>query len=223
MAITPRAGALYLLTPPQIGNAAHFMGELEEALSTGAVEALQIRLKSRDVAGDECPAPDEAWRRFAPPMIELARRFGVASIINDRIDIACALKADGVHLGQEDGEVRLARDALGPEAIIGVTCHDSRHLAIEAAEAGADYVAFGAFFTTATKAPKTVATTEILEWWSQMMTLPCVAIGGITPDNCGPLIEAGADYCAMTGAIWNHPQGARAGVLAYAAARQRFA
>ena len=104
---------------------------------------------------------------------------------------------------------------MGGRAMIGVTCHASRHLAMEAAEAGADYVAFGAFFPTGTKDAKARAPLEILEWWQDIALTPCVAIGGITPENCGPLVEAGADFLAVIGSVWNHPDGPAAAVRAF--------
>jgi thiamine-phosphate pyrophosphorylase len=117
-----------------------------------------------------------------------------------------------VHVGQEDGSYEDARLAVGADAIVGVTCHDSRHLAMEAGEAGADYVAFGAFFPTTTKDAKGKPELDILEWWSGVFTLPCVAIGGITPDNCAPLVKAGADFLAVLSAVWQHPDGPAAAV-----------
>ena len=110
-----------------------------------------------------------------------------------------------MHLGQDDGSPRDAREELAREAQIGVTCHASRHMAMEAGEAGADYVAFGAFYpsTTKDKGPDAeVPDLELLEWWSSIFEIPCVAIGGITPENCRPLIDAGADFLAVSGAVW---------------------
>jgi thiamine-phosphate pyrophosphorylase len=131
----------------------------------------------------------------------------VAVILNDRPDLARELGCDGVHVGADDAPYDEARRIVGPDAIVGVTCKDSRHLAMEAAEAGADYVAFGAFFPTRTKENTTPADIEIVRWWVEMMQTPCVAIGGITPDNCAPLIEAGADFLAVAGGVWDWPQG----------------
>jgi thiamine-phosphate pyrophosphorylase len=141
----------------------------------------------------------------------------VAVILNDRPELAVELGCDGAHVGQEDTPALIARKVLGG-LTLGVTCHDSRHLAMEAGEAGADYVAFGAFFPTATKETPTDATPDILRWWSELMVLPCVAIGGITPANCAPLVQAGADFLAVVGAVWNHPDGPAAGVRAMNAA-----
>jgi thiamine-phosphate pyrophosphorylase len=144
-----------------------------------------------------------------------AQRRGVAVLLNDRPDLAFETGCDGVHIGQEDATYKQARAAVGPEAIVGVTCHDSRHLAMEAGEQGADYVAFGAFFPTDTKEARFHAEPELLAWWSGLMTVPCVAIGGITVDNCRPLVEAGADFLAVCGGVWNHPDGPAAAVKAF--------
>ncbi|HRK95573.1 MAG TPA: thiamine phosphate synthase, partial [Rhodospirillales bacterium] len=135
--------------------------------------------------------------------------------LNDRPDLAAELGCDGVHIGQEDASYRDARRAMGEDGIVGVTCHDSRHLAMEAADAGADYVAFGAFFPTATKEPKARAEPEVLSWWSELMTVPCVAIGGITLENAPPLLEAGADFLAVCAGVWEHPDGPAAAVAAF--------
>jgi thiamine-phosphate pyrophosphorylase len=145
----------------------------------------------------------------------ICTRHDVAFIVNDSVALAKRLKADGVHLGQGDGDVREAREILGSDAQIGVTCHNSRHLAMEAAEAGADYVAFGAFFKTNTKQVEHVAELDTLQKWSMVTEIPCVAIGGITPDNAKPLIDAGADFLAVSSAVWNHPEGPAKAVEAF--------
>jgi thiamine-phosphate pyrophosphorylase len=196
---------LYLITPPKLP--ADFADRLALALDAGDVACLQLRLKE---------SSDDAIRRAADALMPVAQKHDVAFLMNDRADLAKATGCDGVHLGQEDTGYAEARRLLGPAAIIGVTCHDSRHLAIEAAEAGADYVAFGAFFPTQTKAAKGAADIELLRWWSEIMTVPCVAIGGITPANCASLIEAGADFLAVVSAIWDHPQGAGVAVREFA-------
>ena len=146
--------------------------------------------------------------RLAAPLQAICAAHDVAFIVNDDIALAKRLGADGVHLGQGDGEPRDAREELGREAQIGVTCHASKHFAMEAGEAGADYVAFGAFFDSTTKASEHRPELEILEWWSNLFEIPCVAIGGITPANCQPLVEAGADFLAVSGAIWNGDEAA---------------
>ena len=197
---------LYLLTPPKID--AGFENTLAEVLGTGAVSALQIRLKDHSEA---------EIRKLAPPLIRLAQKQGVSVIINDDPILAAELGADGVHIGQDDGSLKDARGTVGPNRIVGVTCHDSRHLAMQAGERGADYVAFGAFFDTATKSPSSSANVDLLEWWSEIFEIPCVAIGGITTENARPLVEAGADLLAVSGGIWNYPDGPAAAALAFEA------
>ena len=145
----------------------------------------------------------------------VAQRQGVAVILNDHPDLAFELGCDGAHIGQDDMPYREARKAIGDDRILGVTCHDSRHLAIEAAEAGADYVAFGAFFPSETKQAKTQAPIDLISWWTQLMTVPVVTIGGITIENCRPLVEAGADFLAVSGGVWNHPVGPEAAIRAF--------
>ncbi len=197
---------LYLITPPAIASG--FADTLAAALDAGEVAALQIRLKDLD---------DDALQRAVDLLRPVAQARGVAVLLNDRPDLAVRLGCDGAHVGQEDTPAVVARKVLG-DLTLGVTCHDSRHLAMEAGEAGADYVAFGAFFPTGTKQATTVADPETLRWWSEMMELPCVAIGGITAENCAPLVQAGADFLAVVGAVWNHPEGPAAGVRAMNAA-----
>jgi thiamine-phosphate pyrophosphorylase len=183
---------LYLISPPAID--AGFTDTLAAALDGGPVAAFQLRLKGL--------LDEHAMARAAEPLQRLCADRDVAFIVNDSIGLAKRLGADGVHLGQEDGDPRDARAALGPTAQIGVTCHDSRHLAMEAGEAGADYVAFGAFYPTATKETRHRPDPSILSWWSRVFEIPCVAIGGITPANGAALVEAGADFLAVCGAVW---------------------
>jgi thiamine-phosphate pyrophosphorylase len=197
---------LYLITPPRIDDLPAFAKALAAALDAGDVAALQIRLKD---------ASDAAISAAVGEIMPIAHSYGVAVILNDRPDLAAKLGCDGVHIGQDDGPYRDARRIMGPHAMIGVTCHDSRHLAMEAAEAGADYVAFGAFFDTGTKDAKFRADPELLTDWQVAMTVPCVAIGGITADNCRPLVAAGADFLAVSAGVWNHPEGPAAAVRAF--------
>lgn len=189
---------LYLITPPALPDLATFAAGLPEVLDAGDVACLQLRLKD---------IPDHAVLEAAAALFPIAQAAGVACLVNDRPDLAQQSGADGVHIGQEDAPYRDARARLGRDGIVGVTCHDSRHLAMEAAEAGADYVAFGAFFDTATKTPRSRATPDLLEWWQDMMELPCVAIGGITADNAEPLVRAGADFLAVSAGVWSHAGG----------------
>jgi thiamine-phosphate pyrophosphorylase len=193
---------LYLITPPAL-DPDRFAKDLEEALAGGDVACLQLRLK--EIGDDEIC-------RTARILQPIAQERGVAFIMNDRPDLAAELDCDGVHVGEEDAPYAEARRLLGPDRIVGVTCGDSRHRALVAAEAGADYVAFGAFFPSGTKAAKHRAQPDLLRDWSEMTVVPCVAIGGITQENCAPLVEAGADFLAVIGAIWAHPRGPRAAV-----------
>jgi len=197
---------LYLISPLDVGG--DFPDRLEAALSAAPVAAFQFRVKSVD---------QHEAARLAAPLQAICAAKDVAFIVNDDMALAKRLKADGVHLGQGDGDPKEARSLLGPGAQIGVTCHASRHLAMEAGEAGADYVAFGAFFPTTTKEVEHRADPEILTWWQGLFELPCVAIGGITPDNAKLLVDAGADFLAVSGAVWNHPEGPAAAVRAFAA------
>lgn len=183
---------LYLISPLEVGGA--FPERLARALDAGPVAAFQFRVKGMD---------EHQAAKLAEPLQRICADRDVAFIVNDSISLAKRLGADGVHLGQGDGTVEDARARLGRDAQIGVTCHNSRHLAMEAGEAGADYVAFGAFFPTQTKAVEHHAEPEILTWWQSLMEIPCVAIGGITPENCGELVRAGADFLAVSGAVWN--------------------
>lgn len=187
----PECG-LYLISPLDVGGT--FPDRLARALDAGPVAAFQFRVKDVD--------QHEAVRLAAPLQAICAAR-DVAFIVNDSVSLAKRIGADGVHLGQDDGDPREAREILGREAQIGVTCHDSRHMAMEAGEAGADYVAFGAFHPTTTKAVKHQAGLDLLEWWQAVFELPCVAIGGITPQNCAPLVKAGADFLAVSAAVWS--------------------
>lgn len=197
---------LYLITPPRIDDADGFAGRLAEALDAGPVACLQIRLKDVD---------DDTVKRVTERLLPVAHERGVPVLMNDSARLALETGCDGVHVGQEDTPYAEARRLLGGRAMIGVTCKASRHLAMEAAEAGADYVAFGAFFATDTKQATTRAPLDILEWWQSIALIPCVAIGGITPANCGPLVTAGADFLAVIGAVWNHPDGPGAAVTAF--------
>jgi thiamine-phosphate pyrophosphorylase len=200
---------LYLISPLDVSGT--FPDRLARALDAGPVAAFQFRVK--DVAEHEAA-------RLAEPLQRICADREVAFIVNDSIALAKRLGADGVHLGQQDGSVADARARLGKAAQIGVTCHDSRHLAMEAGEAGADYVAFGAFFPSSTKDTKHVAESELLSWWARLFELPCVAIGGITAANCGPLVAAGADFLAVSNAVWggDEAEGVQALVAAIAEA-----
>lgn len=195
---------LYLISPLDVGG--DFPAKLEEALSAAPVAAFQFRVKDVD---------QHQAARLAEPLQAVCAARDVAFIVNDDMALAKRLGADGVHLGQGDGDPAEARRLLGPQAQIGITCHNSRHLAMEAGEAGMDYVAFGAFFPTMTKTVEHLADPEILTWWQGLFELPCVAIGGITVDNAKILVDAGADFLAVSGGVWAHPEGPAAAVRAF--------
>ncbi|WP_033919950.1 thiamine phosphate synthase [Sphingomonas sp. 37zxx] len=186
---------LYLISPLDVAGA--FPDRLRRALGAGPAAAFQFRVKDVD---------QHKAATLAEPLQRICAEHDVAFLVNDSISLAKRLGADGVHLGQDDGDPREARAVLGPAAQIGVTCHDSRHLAMEAGEAGADYVAFGAFYPSTTKEAKHHPHPVILSWWATVFEMPCVAIGGITPVNAPPLIEAGADFLAVSGAVWGHDE-----------------
>ena len=185
---------LYLISPLDVGGG--FPARLERAIvaGEGCVAAFQFRVKDVD---------QHEAAKLAEPLQAICAAHQVGFIVNDSVALAKRLKADGVHLGQGDGSPKDAREELGREAQIGVTCHGSKHFAMEAGEAGADYVAFGAFFPSTTKETEHKADLEVLEWWSALFEIPSVAIGGITPDNCTGLIDAGVDFLAVSGAVWN--------------------
>ena len=199
---------IYLITPPQL-DPVPFADKLASALDAGDVAAVQLRLKD---------VHDDAWRRAIDVLRPVTQSRDVAFLLNDRAELVRESGSDGVHVGQEDMPARQARALIGPDATLGVTCKGSRDLAMQAGEDGADYVAFGAFFPSGTKDVTRFIEPDILRWWSELMELPCCAIGGITAANCTPLVQAGADFLAVVGAIWNCPEGPAAGVRALHAA-----
>jgi thiamine-phosphate pyrophosphorylase len=199
---------VYLITPPRL-DPAPFAGLLASALDAGDVAAVQLRLKDVD---------DDAWHRAIDALRPVTQSRGVAFLLNDRADLVRETGSDGAHVGQEDMPAKQARALMGRDATLGVTCKGSRDLAMAAGEDGADYVAFGAFFPSGTKEVTRFIDPEILHWWSELMELPCCAIGGITAENCARLVQAGADFLAVVGAVWSHPDGPAAGVRALNAA-----
>ena len=201
-----QACRLYLITPPRIDDLAEFGRTLSAALDAGDVAALQLRLKDK---------PDTMIAAAVDALLPIAHSRDAALILNDRPDLAARLGCDGVHVGQDDASCAEARRIVGSGRMVGVTCHDSRHLAMEAAEAGADYVAFGAFFETATKDAPTRAEPELLTIWQETMQTPCVAIGGITVENCRGLAAAGADFIAVSAGVWTYRDGPAAAVAAF--------
>jgi thiamine-phosphate pyrophosphorylase len=205
---TPDGCRVYLITPPKF-DPVPFAGLLAAALDAGDVAAVQLRLK--DVG-------DGVWKRVIDVLRPVCQARDVAFLLNDRADLVVQSGADGVHVGQDDMPAAQARKLIGPDLTLGVTCKGSRDLAMQAGEDGADYVAFGAFFPSSTKEVSGLIDPEVLSWWHEMMELPSCAIGGITPENCGPLVRAGADFLAVVGCVWNHPDGPAAGVKALNAA-----
>ena len=204
---------LYLITPPVISDLGAFASALEQALSAGDVACFQIRLKDAD---------DDALRAAVKMLMPVCHAHDVAVILTDRPDLAAELGCDGVHVGPDDPPYAEARRIMGAGATVGVTCRDSRHLAMDLAEQGADYVAFGAFFPSSTKDAATRADPELLEIWSETTNVPCVAIGGITVDNCEELVAAGADFVAVSAGVWGYAEGPAAAVRAFNAVFDRF-
>ena len=207
----PRARTrLYIITPPQISDVAAFGKSLEDALQAGDVASLQLRLKGADGMIDM-----QATREVGRAVTALAQEAGVAVLINDSAELAQELGADGVHVGWDDMPVKTARKLLGPDAIVGATAKNSYHRAMQAGEDGADYVAFGAFYPTATKEGTVPAEADLLSVWQAAMLIPCVAIGGITVANAAPLVTAGADFLAVSSGVWAHPEGPASAVKAF--------
>ena len=196
---------LYLITPPRLDDLAAFGRVLSEALDAGDVAALQIRLKGQ---------PDDIIAAACDVLLPIAQSRDVAVILNDNPGLAARLGCDGVHVGQDDAPLAEARRIVGPDRMVGVTCHDSLHLAMEAAEGGADYVAFGAFFPSSTKDAATRADPALLTGWQSDMIVPCVAIGGITVETAAGLAAAGADFLAVSAGVWSYGDGPAAAVKA---------
>lgn len=193
---------LYLITPPAF-DPIQFKPILIEALEAGPVAAFQLRLKN---------VPDDEIKKAIDILQPVVQDRNIAFILNDRADLAKKFNCDGVHIGIKDGSLEQVRQQIGEDMQLGVSCYDSRDLAMKAGEQGADYIAFGAFYPSPTKDTDIRAPLDLLSWWSGLMELPVVAIGGITPQNCAPLVQAGADFIAVISTVWNHPNGAAAGV-----------
>ncbi len=200
---------IYIITPPQLVPE-EFVQHMERALDAGTVASFQLRLETDDM---------DAWRHATEVLMPVAAARDVAFIINDHVDIAKEMGADGAHVGIHDMQVKAARQLLGPDKILGATCMDSKHLAMTAAEQGANYVSFGPFFTSRSPyypkenyAPKYMVSPNILTWWSTLMEIPCIAAGGIKPQNCAELVKAGADFICASTSIWEYPGGAAAAI-----------
>jgi thiamine-phosphate pyrophosphorylase len=199
---------LYIITPEKF-DLSRFPDLLAQALDGGDCAAVQLRIKNET---------DDTWKRCIDALRPVTQSRGVAFLLNDRADLVAATGCDGAHVGQEDMAAKQARAIMGPDLMLGVTCKSSRDLAMQAGEDGADYVAFGAFYPSGSKQVTKLADPDILRWWSEMMELPSCAIGGITADNLAPLVQAGADFLAIIGGVWNHPDGPAGGVRAINAA-----
>lgn len=205
ISVTP-ACRLYLITPPILPDLVSFTSILAATLEAGDVACVQLRLKEVD---------DETLLRTIDVLRPVVQDRDIAFILNDRPDLAAQSGCDGTHVGQDDMPYAKARQLVGANAIIGVTCHNSRHLGMVAAEKGADYVAFGTFFPTMTKNLFTRASITLVEWWTELMVVPCVAIGGITTENCSFLVRAGVDFLAVSAGVWDHPAGPAAAVVRF--------
>ncbi len=187
---------IYLISPPEFSLRA-FPKQLCATLKAGHVACFQLRLKEAD---------DKTIRNVSRHLLPICQEHGVAFLVNDRPDLAADVGADGVHVGAKDATYAATRRIVGKASIVGVSCYDSLDSAVMASDEGADYIAFGAFYPTKTKQPRTRAEPKILSWWRHATTVPSVAIGGITVDNCGPLVRAGADFIAVISGVWNHPR-----------------
>ena len=185
---------LYLITPPQIHDI-NIENKLKNIFQTGVVKVLQLRLKK---------SKDQEIIDAGKILKTLCKNHNVTLIINDRPDLAHKIGADGVHIGEEDSSIENARAILGKNAIIGVSCYNSKHQAMIAAEKGADYVAFGAFFKSSTKKTTFRANLELLRWAKKKINMPTVAIGGINSSNYKKVLLNGANYIACSSYIWNN-------------------
>lgn len=185
---------LYAVTP-DIADTAELTAKVETALIGGAA-LVQYRNKTAD---------PELRLIQAAALQALCQARGVPFVINDHVDVATALDADGLHLGKEDGMLSEARARLGPEKLLGASCYDRLESAIAAVRAGADYVAFGSFFASAVKPGAVRAPLTLLRETRQRLGVPIVAIGGITLDNASQLIAAGADAVAVISALFSAP------------------
>ncbi|EHD14591.1 thiamine-phosphate pyrophosphorylase [Commensalibacter intestini A911] len=191
---------LYLLTPPSL-DPFKFKPLLIKALDAGPVAAVQLRLK--DVSDDEI-------RKAIDILRPVVQDHDIAFILNDRPDLAKECGCDGAHIDMADTPIELVRAQLGDDLQLGVSCYDSRDIAMKAGEKGADYITFGPFFPS--KDTNIRAPVDLLSWWFEMMEIPVVATGGITAENCKPLVKAGTDFLSVSGAVWNHTGGPTQGV-----------
>ena len=187
-------GGVYAITPDSLDTQS--LLTMSEAALMGGVAVMQYREKTGDVA---------LRHEQASELLVLCRQHGVPFIVNDDLRLADLVGADGVHLGRDDSSIREARIVLGPDKIIGVSCYQDLERARESQRLGADYVAFGSFFPSPTKPHASLADVSVLSKARREITLPIVAIGGITVDNAGALIDAGADAIAVISALFDAP------------------
>lgn len=183
---------LYAVTDDQL-LAGRMLSAVEAAL-LGGCRILQYRSKQADTSH---------LHQEASALLALCQRYDANLIINDNVELAIAIGAHGVHLGQGDMPIATARSLLGSDAIIGITCHNSLALALEAQQAGANYVAFGRFFPSSTKQSASPADLSVLHDARQTLQIPVVAIGGITLDNAPIALTAGANMLAVVGDLFS--------------------
>lgn len=188
---------IYLISPPQI-ELKDFSLKLENALKTGFVPSFQLRLKNY--------SPSEI-KKISQEIKKICDENNCLFLLNDFYEIALEVGASGVHVGIDDKKISQIRQNSPKNFVIGASCYDSKHLAMEAGEQGADYISFGAFFETQTKISRGKPTVEILNWASEILNLPIVAIGGINDKNCVELVKNGADFLAVISYVWQHPEG----------------
>lgn len=199
-----RIRGLYAITDSSLLQG-RLLPSVEAALQGGA-QVIQYRDKmTADLAADAKLHEQQRRHDEATALLALCRQHRIPLLINDDAELAWAIGADGVHLGQSDGSLVAARARLGANAIIGVTCHDQLHLARIAARDGASYVAFGAMFTSGTKPLAQPCPLAVLTAARTQLALPLVAIGGITPDNAASVIDAGAQAVAVIACLWQAP------------------
>jgi thiamine-phosphate pyrophosphorylase len=190
---------IYLISPPKIDNLQEFYQTLGDILQTKLVPVFQLRLKNYN---------ENEVEEIALKTKEICDKNNCLFIINDFVDLALKIKAQGVHVGADDGNIKEIREKSPKNFVIGASCYDSKDLAVKADEDGADYVSFGAFFETKTKKSKGKPQPELITWCSELMSLPIVTIGGINDDNCKILQKSGADFIAVISYVWNYEGGA---------------
>lgn len=188
---------IYLISPPNFVEK-EFFDNLKNALKTGLVSAFQLRVKNYS---------NKEVENLARQVKKVCLDYNCPFLLNDYLDIALNLNLEGVHLGCEDENIALARKSSHKNFIIGASCYDSKHLAFEACEQGANYISFGTFFPSITKNSKGKPEKEIISWANEILDLPTVAIGGINDSNCSSLIKEGVDFLAIISYVWNHQKG----------------